>query len=62
MGVLSSLRQLDESSVKLWNDLPEEKMGEDRGMGLEIAKVPGMRDEACSLNVGCLPFLSCFAR
>ncbi|PQQ14935.1 hypothetical protein Pyn_27954 [Prunus yedoensis var. nudiflora] len=26
-------------------------MGRDRGMGIEIAEVSGMRDEACSLNV-----------
>ncbi|CAL8170634.1 unnamed protein product [Prunus armeniaca] len=30
--------QLDKGSVKLWNDLPKEKMGGDGGMGLEIAK------------------------
>ncbi|PQP95744.1 hypothetical protein Pyn_38812 [Prunus yedoensis var. nudiflora] len=52
MGVLSSFRQLDENSVKLYNDLPEEKMGRDGGMGLDIAKVSGMRDNACSLYVG----------
>ncbi|CAL8163320.1 unnamed protein product [Prunus armeniaca] len=60
MGVLSSFRELDESSVKLWNNLPEEKMGEDKGMGLEIAEVLGMRDEACSLDVVCLPFFELF--
>ncbi|CAL8162446.1 unnamed protein product [Prunus armeniaca] len=48
MGVLSSFQQLDESFVKFWNDLPEKKMGEDKGMGLKIAKVSRMRDEAFS--------------
>ncbi|CAL8989465.1 unnamed protein product [Prunus brigantina] len=54
MGELSSFRQLDESSVKLWNDLPKEKIGGDGGMGLEIAEVSGMRDEACSLDECCV--------
>lgn len=51
MGALSSFWKLDESSVKLWKDLPEEKMGGDGGIGLEIVEVSGMRDEACSLDV-----------
>ncbi|CAL2270871.1 unnamed protein product [Prunus armeniaca] len=54
MGVLSSFWQLDDGSVKLWNDLPEEKMEEMEELGLEIVEVSGMRDEACSLDVGCL--------
>ncbi|CAL9016269.1 unnamed protein product [Prunus brigantina] len=53
MGVLSSFRQLYESSVKLWNDLPEEKMGGDGGIGLEIVEVSGIRDEACFLDLCC---------
>ena len=51
MGVLSSFRQLDEKSVKLWSVLTEEKWGGDGGIELEIA---GRREVACSLNVYCL--------
>ena len=51
MGVLSSFRQLDEKSVKLWSVLTEEKWGGDGGIELEIA---GRRKVACSLNVYCL--------
>ncbi|PQQ05666.1 hypothetical protein Pyn_24345 [Prunus yedoensis var. nudiflora] len=63
MGVLSNFQQLDENSVKLWNDLLEEKTGRYEGMGLEIEEVLGMRDNACSLDVcfGCVgddPFYS----
>ncbi|PQM41609.1 hypothetical protein Pyn_19608 [Prunus yedoensis var. nudiflora] len=36
MGVLSSFRQLDENSVKIWNSLPEEKFGGDGEVWLEI--------------------------
>ncbi|CAL2279261.1 unnamed protein product [Prunus armeniaca] len=51
MGVLSSVQQLDESSVKLWNSLPKEKMGGYGGIRLEIVKVSGVKDEVCYLNV-----------
>ena len=46
LGVLSSFRQLDENSVKLWKSLPKGKMGRDGRMGLEIAEVSEVRDKA----------------
>ncbi|CAL2227637.1 unnamed protein product [Prunus armeniaca] len=54
MGVLSSFRQLDGGSVKLWNDLPEDQMEKMEELGLEIAEVSGMRDKAYFLDVYCL--------
>ncbi|CAL8118626.1 unnamed protein product [Prunus armeniaca] len=50
MGVLSSFRQLDENSVKLWNDLPEEKMEEMEELGTKLQSFGSKRG---SLLSGC---------
>ncbi|KAI5325289.1 hypothetical protein L3X38_034363 [Prunus dulcis] len=49
LEIAGASEQLDKDSVKLWNDLPEEKMG-DGEIGLEIARVSVIRDDAYSLN------------
>ncbi|CAL8154301.1 unnamed protein product [Prunus armeniaca] len=70
MGVLSSFPQLDKSSVKLWNDLPEQNMGEDKGMGLKIAEMclwerekedGRTKHEIKGFPRGYLPSIRCFA-
>ncbi|CAL2254805.1 unnamed protein product [Prunus armeniaca] len=51
MGVLSSFRQPDKSFVRLWNSLTKEKMEEMEELGLEIAEVSRVIDEAWSMHV-----------